>query len=101
MSELLKPCPFCGGEAIRDKTPKYDEKTFSPNGEYYHSFTCINCGMMIEDFDTRQQATDAWNKRTEPEKIDVFQLGSVVNAITDAFEKGQQQAIKKVLGISE
>ena len=61
MSEIkLKPCPFCGGEAIlkRDRIGLYCVK-------------CTNCGCMTTfQFDfgegeevSKRKATDVWNRR--------------------------------------
>lgn len=46
----LKPCPFCGGEAVL----------------YEHYWCrCKNCGASTELFKTEQDAIVAWNRRVE------------------------------------
>lgn len=59
----LKPCPFCGGEAVlkRDRMGKYCAK-------------CTNCGCMTtfqfgfgDEAVSKKKATDIWNRRAENE----------------------------------
>lgn len=69
MNEKLKPCP-CGGEAVvYHQSSKYAEY----DGDYVH---CLACGSRTKLFqcfgntgkthaDTRQEATEAWNRRAE------------------------------------
>lgn len=67
MSEL-KPCPFCGGEAILCKS-------FSPDGNYLYDTVhvmCTSCHCRTKDFMTSihydnvyKVAIDAWNMRVE------------------------------------
>ena len=61
MSEL-KPCPFCGGEAVVTLA----------------GVSCTKCqGTMVVDFNaTDQDAIDAWNTRAERtcEQIDVTEI---------------------------
>ena len=65
MSEIkLKPCPFCGGEAVlkRDRIGLYCVK-------------CTNCGCMTTfQFDfgegeevSKKKAADVWNRRPDNE----------------------------------
>lgn len=60
MSELisrqLKPCPFCGGEAIIDM-----------DGDWYWNWKvfCHGCGCDIGYYATEAEATEAWNRRTQ------------------------------------
>ena len=53
MSELLKPCPFCGSEAemIFWETMK-DARV-----------RCKECDASTHDYRTPEEAIDAWNKR--------------------------------------
>ena len=59
MSEL-KPCPFCGGEAIVVKTERC--------GRYIE---CWDCGGRTEEFETdyagsaHDKAISAWNRRAQ------------------------------------
>ena len=53
MTEKLKSCPFCGGEA----------RLKSSHG--FNSVSCGNCGMEYPvSFDTRKKAAAVWNKRS-------------------------------------
>lgn len=59
MSEELKPCPFCGGEAYMegDLVKKQD-------GFGFWFVACKNnCGVMLGYFPTDDKAIKAWNKR--------------------------------------
>jgi len=53
----LKPCPFCGGEAIVRETSIGDD---------YNGFTveCKNCAVDIGNIDTEEEAIKRWNTRT-------------------------------------
>ena len=59
MTEELKPCPFCGGEAhmIRDKL------TTSPKREIYYRVVCSKCPCVIGVFMYEDEAVEAWNRR--------------------------------------
>ena len=64
---VLKKCPFCGGEAILH-THKFNmNKTFT-----LKTFTvdcsnknCIASCMVGADFDTTEEAIEAWNRRVD------------------------------------
>lgn len=49
----LKPCPFCGGEAMTNKL--YEN-------EWY-----VYCPKCERNYDTEQEAIEAWNKRVVEE----------------------------------
>ena len=51
MTEELKPCPFCGGEA----------KCIEFYGLYH--VICCNCHIAGKDCSTRESAVSAWNSR--------------------------------------
>ena len=51
MTEELKPCPFCGGEA----------KCIEFYGLYH--VICCNCHIAGKDCSTRESAVSAWNTR--------------------------------------
>ena len=58
----LKPCPFCGGEAILvELTPTpYNDQLLT-----YYSVGCIDCGIGFYE-NTEDEAIAAWNRRAEP-----------------------------------
>lgn len=56
MSEL-KPCPFCGGEAVIEPIIAIDKRFYSK---------CRRCGCAIPNLvPTEQEAAEAWNARAE------------------------------------
>ena len=57
MTDELKPCPFCGGEA---------ETEHCGVGMFSHWVVyCVNCNATIEDINSREEAIAAWNTRAE------------------------------------
>ena len=69
MEAKLKPCPFCGGEAVRmdflDNPPFKEMK-----GTRY--FGCRNCCVVSFSHMTEAEAIEAWNTRHE--RADVAQV---------------------------
>jgi Lar family restriction alleviation protein len=69
----LKPCPFCGGEAVLyHQSSKYTDY----DGDYVH---CMHCGCRTKLFecfngtgktheDTEREAVNAWNRRADNEQ---------------------------------
>lgn len=60
MTNKLKPCPFCGGEAkLQRYIDRYEGITFYVycSGEFCEVFPAT------ENFETEQQAIKAWNIR--------------------------------------
>ena len=55
MSDKLKPCPFCGGEAIIEGC---DDTLWS--------VICKKCAASIDYNETKQEAIEAWNRRVQP-----------------------------------
>lgn len=55
MSDKLKPCPFCGGEAIVDGC---DDTLWS--------VICEKCNASIDYNETKHDAIIAWNSRIRP-----------------------------------
>ena len=54
MTEELKPCPFCGGEAYL--TPQNGDPEDS------HEVCCSNCGGYVWG-DSKERALSNWNRR--------------------------------------
>lgn len=52
MSDKLKPCPFCGGEARLI-------------GHFPYTITCCKCRATTVFYNTPEKAIDAWNNRVE------------------------------------
>ena len=55
MSDEVKPCPFCGGEAF-----------FSERVEYGVKVVCKNCWNESKFYHDKIDAIIAWNSRIEP-----------------------------------
>ena len=56
----LKPCPFCGGEAVLINTRAF--------GESCKSVMCIKCRATVSNFAgdmQEERATEAWNRRND------------------------------------
>ena len=62
MSNELKPCPFCGGEAVILKADQYHVFPYS----YYVS--CTKCTVGLGPLDTEAEAIEAWNRRAATDK---------------------------------
>ena len=68
----LKPCPFCGGKAKR-KFGKYNllgaYGTQNEDRQWF-GVSCSKCGVEQpkRKYDTRESATEAWNRRAEDGK---------------------------------
>lgn len=54
----LKPCPFCGAEAMTSFNTVYDYQAYCTND------SCFMSKITMEDMETEEQAIAAWNKRT-------------------------------------
>ena len=54
MSETLKPCPFCGGQAM-----------ITPVDAGFVKYTvfCSNCGVTFAAYPTEEEAATVWNTR--------------------------------------
>lgn len=55
--DKLKPCPFCGHEAMISYNSNYDFQAYCTND------TCFMSQIIMEDMETEEQARAAWNKR--------------------------------------
>lgn len=68
MSDKLKPCPFCGGEAHFGRVV-YPDKMVKENGWDQCQFSFISCAMCggsnrgLVGFRTNEEAAEHWNKR--------------------------------------
>lgn len=61
MNEKLKPCPFCGGEAVLHKAERESflmGKTISLD-----QISCASCGVNTSVFGNEEDAIKAWNRR--------------------------------------
>lgn len=65
MSEALKPCPFCGGEAIidiNDASPDKENWTFQVGCD---TPRCRGHAVTSTHYFTVEEAVEEWNSRTE------------------------------------
>ena len=62
--DKLKPCPFCGCEAIITEIPphKHAFATFMPDYEGSATVECCLCGAALIKT-TKDEAIKAWNRR--------------------------------------
>lgn len=61
MSEELKPCPFCGGEA------KKQEVKTTILGDTYWGIKCTKCNCGTVGYLNYNYAIKAWNRRANDE----------------------------------
>lgn len=68
MNKELKPCPFCGGEAVINTIEPHTHEfaTFMPSypGGTFIECTCCTCAL---SGDTEEKAIEAWNRRATDE----------------------------------
>ena len=55
--DKLKPCPFCGHEAMSSHNTKYDFQVYCTND------SCFMSQIIMEGMETEDHARAAWNKR--------------------------------------
>ncbi len=80
MGNELKPCPFCGMDAIKEKDceERYNTSklgTYKPLVKHTTVYECKdfvvycqNCSSMGAQCDYEEDAVDAWNTRIKDEK---------------------------------
>ena len=62
MTEKLKPCPFCGGEATWAADTSW--------GKITYSIYCSECDIETRQFKTKEEVRSAWNRRVNDEGKD-------------------------------
>ncbi len=70
MSNKLKPCPFCGGEAELSM-----HFWASPTTVVTYYAVCTKCSCRMQhsgynDEETREDIIEAWNRRVDDGKVD-------------------------------
>ena len=58
---ILKPCPFCGGEAVLHKTER--ESFLMAKTIILSQISCASCGVNTDVFREDDTAIKAWNRR--------------------------------------
>ena len=61
--ERLKPCPFCGGEAIVEKAKS--KPYFERRLPYRVKCKWCHCALAYQFFETENDAIKAWNRRAD------------------------------------
>ncbi len=90
MDMKLKPCPFCGGEAIACR--------ITQEGHPAPFFArCEECGMRTSNKLTSKEAVSAWNRRT----VDIDALAIVADSLAaqeDCYCRCMADNIRKAAG---
>lgn len=68
--ETLKPCPFCGGEAVVREYPAY-RIAGKPCGASTFGIDCTNCGIETNKYASDGPAIRDWNTRSHSSSDDV------------------------------
>lgn len=87
MTDRLKPCPFCGGEASIKIS--YITQEGVVVGKY--KSLCNECQCTKEGFDTKREAIKAWNIRKPMDRI-VEQLEERTKFLKDCTKYGNKDA---------
>lgn len=64
MAETLKPCPYCGGEAVVDRVGYRYSDTGVHAMDAFH-VSCRSCGTRTAEYRSEGGAVEAWNRRAE------------------------------------
>lgn len=79
MSELLEPCPFCGGEA--EELYLEDEDNFGGS-----VISCKKCGASSAvHFDRKTNLYSSWNDRARPSPVSCGRCADLAVALEDAL----------------
>ena len=79
MSEILKPCPFCGGEAFYIK--------IMGNYEKPHEIFCSKCDGAITEGRSEKQVVTNWNTRPIEDALNkrIAELEDVLEKVYDEW----------------
>ena len=83
MTKQLKPCPFCGGEAV------YMDKKTSPDRPQ-PTIECMDCGCSMSEI-SKEFLIESWGKRADDETK--LNLIATINKITEKTQAELQQAL--------
>lgn len=61
MTDILKPCPFCGGEALLHEFRTYVSDRHRMETKYY--IECRKCGVEQRNYISDKEAANDWNRR--------------------------------------
>jgi Lar family restriction alleviation protein len=65
MSEELKPCPFCGSDAVMGKIGGFDQ---------FYYVDCTDCETGTGGVDSETEAADQWNRRAPDPLLDAIHV---------------------------
>ena len=60
----LKPCPFCGGAAMRMNCDGKGQP-IAKWLEIHYVVRCLKCGIRTNTYQTKKGAINAWNRRVD------------------------------------
>lgn len=86
MSDRLRPCPFCGGDAAVEEIDRDGRASFSVGCTRDDDGACMGY-QSLTTFALRSEAIAAWNRRTPPSDIaaeDVAQLRQMAENLMGA-----------------
>ncbi len=65
----LRPCPFCGGKPKRKSAKYHTLGIYGGIEKQWYNVCCSNCGISqpFRKYFSREDADEAWNRRTENE----------------------------------
>ena len=84
----LKPCPFCGGNAVFHNCAELENETAAViyNGKI--GIHCKNCGIATLPFNDKDMAEMTWNKRAgEEQQKEIDQLKTIITNAQSAIEE--------------
>lgn len=83
MSDKLKPCPFCGGEARLI-------------GHSPYSITCCKCRATTVICDTPEKAINEWNRRVQP-TFTLDELDAIRRNVSDLRAERELSKIEQAI----
>lgn len=89
MSEKLKPCPFCGGEA----------KLCHGNAAPFWYITCTKCSYYTLDFQDKDEGISAWNTRHNNKTVEEMTYNETWELVSHRF-KHYKGGMYKTIGVA-
>lgn len=85
----LKPCPFCGSEAMTSWNDKFGWQAFCEND------LCFMSQIIATTFETEEQAIQSWNNRTQYDKQEsVKKVVRIQNIQTNTYDWGEETEVR-------
>lgn len=90
MSEQLKPCPFCGGEARLDQ--RTTQSLWNSSDAVFSHVACDECDISGQDFcddPNGEEASEWWNRRAQPAEAEGgIDLKPILEDVEREYEMG-------------